>query len=156
MKLNQAIKVGKTIDELSVGDSLQVTEKIEDKDLLLYLGLTNDANPLYIQHDYALQTEYGRPIVPLVMIFGIISSNISKHLPGPGSHIVDVNLDIKAVIYHYDTLSFNLELIKIDKNSDLVTLSIEAHNQDKVRVLDAVVMVRPPKLIERKEEEEHE
>ncbi len=36
---------------------------IEDKDLLLYLGLTDDANPLYIQHDYALQTPLGRPVV---------------------------------------------------------------------------------------------
>ncbi|NYA63158.1 enoyl-CoA hydratase, partial [Lactobacillus salivarius] len=42
---------GKTIDEIKEGDSLTVTESISDRDLLLYLGITNDNNPLYIQHD---------------------------------------------------------------------------------------------------------
>lgn len=45
-------KMGKLITEIQEGDQLSVTESIEDKDILLYLGLTNDANPLFIQHDY--------------------------------------------------------------------------------------------------------
>lgn len=39
------IKLGKSIDEIQEGDSLTVTEIIEDKDILLYLGLTNDWEP---------------------------------------------------------------------------------------------------------------
>lgn len=45
------IKLGKTIDEIQEGDSLTVTEIIETRDVLLYLGLTNDDNPLYVQYD---------------------------------------------------------------------------------------------------------
>ena len=37
---------GKTIDEIKEGDSLTVTESISDRDLLLYLGITNDNNPM--------------------------------------------------------------------------------------------------------------
>ena len=44
----KARKIGKTIDEIEEGDSLSLTESIEDNQILLYLGLTNDANPLYI------------------------------------------------------------------------------------------------------------
>lgn len=53
MNIGKPRKLGKTIEDIEEGDSLSLTESIEDKDLLLYLGLTNDANPLYIQHDYA-------------------------------------------------------------------------------------------------------
>lgn len=92
MLLRKGMKQGKKINELVVGERLQLTEKIEDKDLLLYLGLTNDNNPLYIQHDYAMDTPFKEPIVPTIMLNGIITSAISKHLPGPGTHIREQNL----------------------------------------------------------------
>ena len=64
MNIGKPRKLGKTINEIEEGDSLSLTESIEDNQLLLYLGLTNDANPLYIQHDFAQKTEYHQPIVP--------------------------------------------------------------------------------------------
>lgn len=36
----KARKIGKTIDEIEEGDSLSLTESIEDNQILLYLGLT--------------------------------------------------------------------------------------------------------------------
>nr|WP_240626635.1 MaoC/PaaZ C-terminal domain-containing protein [Vagococcus vulneris] len=146
--LNFTNKIGKTINELAEGQSISMTETIEDQQLLLYLGLTNDANPLFIQHDFSRHTEYERPIVPTVMLMGIISSTVSKHLPGPGSNIVNFSFNLVQPIYHYETLTFHFEVIKVDKMKDVVTISIEAHNYNEQRVLDSVVMVRPPQLIE--------
>lgn len=147
MNIGKPRKLGKTIEEIEEGDSLSLTESIEDQQLLLYLGLTNDANPLFIQHDYAQQTEYERPIVPMVMLNGIISSAISKHLPGPGSHIVNFSMNLIEPIYHYETLTFNFEVIKVDKMKNVVTISVEGNNQEGDRVLDSVVMVQPPLII---------
>lgn len=96
MDIGKPRKLGKTIDEIEEGESLSVTESIEDNQLLLYLGLTNDANPLYIQHDYARQTAYERPIVPSIMLMGIVTSAISKHLPGPGSHVVKFFCELRG------------------------------------------------------------
>ncbi len=76
--LGKKRKIGRLISDISVGEKLVLTEAIEDKDLLLYLGLTNDANPLYIQHDYASQTPLKRPIVPAIMLTGMITSAISN------------------------------------------------------------------------------
>ncbi|MDR0920931.1 MAG: enoyl-CoA hydratase [Lactobacillales bacterium] len=147
MDFGKSRKLGKTIDEIEEGDSLSLTESIEDRQLLLYLGLTNDANPLYIQHDYAEKTEYGQPIVPTIMLMGIITSAISKHLPGPGSHVVNFSLNLLEPVHHYETLTFNFEVIKIDKMKEVVTISVEAINEEEDRVLDAVVMVQPPNLL---------
>ena len=53
MKLqNQDIKIGKTIDELVEGETFSLSETIKNREILLYLGLTNDDNPLYSQYDY--------------------------------------------------------------------------------------------------------
>ncbi|MBM7688029.1 enoyl-CoA hydratase [Enterococcus ureilyticus] len=155
MNIGKPRKLGKTIEDIEEGDSLSLTESIEDKELLLYLGLTNDANPLYIQHDYAQKTEYGKPIVPSIMLMGIITSAISKHLPGPGSHVVNFSVNFVEPVFHYETLTFQFEVIKVDKMKDVVTISIEVVNEEEDRVLDAVVMVQPPQVtIEDLEEKE--
>ncbi|WP_240077981.1 MaoC/PaaZ C-terminal domain-containing protein [Enterococcus gallinarum] len=154
MNIGKPRKLGKKIDVIEEGDSLSLTESIEDSQLLLYLGLTNDANPLYIQHDYTQKTEYQRPIVPSVMLMGIITSAISKHLPGPGSHVVNFSVNFIEPVFHYETLTFDFEVIKVDKMKDVVTISVEAVNTQEDRVLDAVVMVQPPKIVEEGEENE--
>ena len=154
MNIGKPRKLGKTIEEIHEGDSLSLTEVIEDKDLLLYLGLTNDANPVYIQHDYAEETEYGQPIVPSIMLMGIITSAISKHLPGPGSHVVNFTVNFVAPVFHYATLTFQFEVIMVDKMKNVVTLSIDAVNSSGNRVLDAVVMVQPPLVLNEIEEKE--
>ncbi len=89
MNIGKPRKIGKVLKISRKAIRYPLTESIEDNQLLLYLGLTNDANPLYIQHDYTQNTEYQRPIVPSIMLMGIITSAVSKHLPGPGSHVVN-------------------------------------------------------------------
>lgn len=147
MNIGRPRKIGKTIDTIKEGDSLSLTEVIEDQQLLLYLGLTSDANPLYIQHDYANQTEYEQPIVPSIMLTGIITSAISKHLPGAGSHVVNLSVNFVTPVYHYETVTFTFEVMKVDKMKEVVTISVEAMNLSEQRVLDAVVLVQPPKKL---------
>ncbi|MCO5496383.1 MaoC family dehydratase [Enterococcus innesii] len=156
MNIGKPRKIGKSIEDIEEGDSLSLTESIEDNQLLLYLGLTNDANPLYIQHDYTKNTEYQRPIVPSIMLMGIITSAVSKHLPGPGSHVVNFSVNFIEPVYHYETLTFEFEVIKVDKMKDVVTISVEAINTEDHRILDAVVMVQPPKAVAVNEEEQQD
>nr|WP_204243743.1 MaoC/PaaZ C-terminal domain-containing protein [Trichococcus ilyis] len=147
------IKLGKSIDEIQEGDSLTVTEIIEDKDILLYLGLTNDGNPLYIQHDYSQTTRFQKPIVPTVLLVGILTSNVSKHLPGPGSHIVDVSLNVIEPIYHNSTITFNFEVERVDERREQVTISVVGTNMENERVLDAELIVETPRKLVFDEEE---
>lgn len=156
MDIGKLNKLGKTIDEIEEGQTMSVTEAIEDDQILLYLGLTNDANPLYIQHDYAQKTVYEQPIVPSVLLMGIVTSTVSKHLPGPGSHIVNFSVNFVEAVYHYEMLTFLFEVIKVDKHKEDVTLSVEAVNTEGKRVLDAVVMVQPPMVYKEGSEENNE
>lgn len=146
--LSRKRPLGKKIEEITMGEKLKLTEKIADKDLLLYLGLTNDGNPLYIQHDFALQTTYEKPIVPTIMLTGVITSATSKYLPGPGSHIVEQHLTFPKPVYHYATVEFILEVIDINKAENLIVIKVEAYDEKEEIVITGTVMVRPPKIIE--------
>jgi len=142
--IRKGIKLGKKVDELSVGERLHLIEEIEDKDLLLYLGLTNDSNPLYIQHDYAIDTPYKKPIVPVIMLNGIISAAISKHIPGPGSRIIGQNLEYDEPVFHYETINIVLEVQHIDVSQNIIDVSVIATNENQKTVIEGIVRVMPP------------
>lgn len=137
-------KLGREIDEISEGEKLTLTEKIEDKDLLLYLGLTNDSNPLFIQHDYASQTPYKKPIVPTVMLTGIVTSAVSKYLPGPGSKVLKQNLAFPNPAYHYATVEYRFEVVKVDKESHSIMIEVSASDEDNRTVVEGSLKVCPP------------
>jgi 3-hydroxybutyryl-CoA dehydratase len=137
-------KLGRNISEITVGEKLVLNEKIEDKDLLLYLGLTDDANPLYIQHDYASQTPLKRPIVPAIMLTGIITSAISKYLPGPGSHITKQEIRFLEPVYHYENLQFTFEVTNVDHENHLIDIKVEALRNEAEHVLEGKLSVCPP------------
>lgn len=148
MLLGRKRKLGRKIDEISKGEKLSLTEKIEDKDLLLYLGLTNDANPLYIQHDYASQTSYKKPIVPTIMLTGIIGSAVSKYLPGPGSHILKQDIDFVKPVYHYGTVQFLFEVVEVHQSTNTIQISVKGTNEEEEIVLQGLIVVCPPERLE--------
>ncbi|WP_284139813.1 MULTISPECIES: MaoC/PaaZ C-terminal domain-containing protein [unclassified Virgibacillus] len=136
--------LGKQINMLAIGDRYKSVYRIEDKDLLLYLGLTNDANPLYIQHDYASQTSYSKPIVPSVMLCGMISAVISMHLPGPGSHIVKQDMTYPKPVFHYTEITFVVEIISIDHANHMVEISAVGFDEEGDEVISGKMYVCPP------------
>ncbi|MCM3711750.1 MaoC/PaaZ C-terminal domain-containing protein [Sporosarcina luteola] len=148
MILGKKRRIGREIDKIVEGEKLKLTEKIEDKDLLLYLGLTNDSNPLYIQHDYASRTEYDKPIVPTIMLNGIITSAISKYLPGPGSHVAEQHLAFPNHVHHYETIDFLFEVIRVEIEKGSVVIQVEAANEDGKTVISGTVTVIPPSIRE--------
>ncbi|MBU9710634.1 MaoC/PaaZ C-terminal domain-containing protein [Evansella tamaricis] len=137
-------KIGRTIDGLKVGDKIELTKEVEDKDILLYLGFTDDANPVYIQHDYASRTPYEKPIVPQIMLNGFVSSVISMYLPGPGSSIKKISLSYPKPLYHYGTLHLKMEISGIDEKEHSVFLKVYGKDELDDEVLYGEVEVCPP------------
>lgn len=147
MLLGKKRKLGRKIEDMTVGEKLKLTENIEDKDLLLYLGLTNDGNPLYIQHDFASQTKFEKPVVPTAMLTGIVTSAVSKYLPGPGSYINEQHLKFKKPVYHYATIDFLLEVTEVNINANEVTVRVEASDEHGDMVLAGIVKANPPQVL---------
>ncbi len=137
-------KLGKTVTELTVGDRFSLKTKVEDKDILLYLGLTEDANPLYIQHDYASQTPYKRPLVPTVMLYGIVTSLVSTHLPGPGSHITKHTLTFPEPLYHYEEITTTISVKAINEKHNQIFMDVISYNEKNEVVIEGELEVRPP------------
>ncbi|WP_308788478.1 MaoC/PaaZ C-terminal domain-containing protein [Planomicrobium stackebrandtii] len=148
MLLGKKRKLGRTVEEIKIGEKLKLTEKIEDKDLLLYLGLTNDSNPLYIQHDFASQTVFEKPVVPTIMLTGILTSAVSKHIPGPGSYINGQQLKFLKPVHHYATIDFLLEVIEVDIRHNEIIVKVEGIDENGEIALQGQITANPLRILE--------
>ncbi|WP_280769889.1 MaoC/PaaZ C-terminal domain-containing protein [Salipaludibacillus daqingensis] len=137
-------KLGRTIDQLKVGDDFVVEKQIEDKDILLFLGFTNDANPIYLQHDYASRTPFHKPIVPNIMLNGFVSSVISMNLPGPGSAILEQHLSFPKPMYHYGTLRLVVTITEVEVKEHKVHVAISGKDEYDETVMTGSLIVSPP------------
>lgn len=145
MLLGKKRKLGRRVEEIKIGEKLKLTEKIEDKDLLLYLGLTNDSNPLYIQHDFASQTAFEKPVVPNIMLTGILTSAVSKYIPGPGSYITGQQLKFLKPIHHYATIDFLLEVAEVDIKHNEVVIHVQGIDENGELAIQGQITANPPK-----------
>ncbi|MBP0724039.1 MaoC family dehydratase N-terminal domain-containing protein [Bacillus sp. RG28] len=144
--LTKKIKNGRKLEDLSVGEKLIITEHFEEKHIYLYLAMTGDTNPLYTQYNYASQTKYKKPIVPSMLVTNVISSAVTKHLPGPGSHIVNMEIQFSGHIHHNETVSIHFVIDSIDNENKLVTINVSVLNKAQNQIASGKLIVVPPTL----------
>ena len=77
--------IGKTFDQLKVGDSDRFSKTITDADVYLFAGVTGDLNPAHIDETYAKGTFFKTRIAHGMLSAGFVSAVIGMRLPGPGS-----------------------------------------------------------------------
>lgn len=142
--LTKKAKIGRKLEDISIGEKLIVTEHIDEKHIYLYLALTGDTNPLYTQYNYASQTKYNKPIVPSFIISGLVSAAVTKHLPGPGSHIVKKELQFDQHIYHNETISIHFEVVEINLDLNEVCINVSVLNKTQTEIANGKLTVIPP------------
>ena len=137
--------VGKTIDELHLGDSAEFAKTISESDIYLYAGITGDFNPAHINEAYARKTFFKTRIVHGMLVAGFISTVGANMLPGPGTVYVRQELDFLAPVHIGDTITARVEVIEIMGNKNRVRLKTTCVNQDGVEVVNGVATLSPPK-----------
>ena len=137
--------IGKTIEELSPGDSAEFTKTVSESDIYLYAGITGDFNPAHINHEYAANTFFKARIAHGMLSAGFISAVIGTKLPGPGTIYREQNLKFMAPVHINDTIKAVVEVISIDLEKKTVTLATRCFKQDDTLVLDGTALVNPPR-----------
>ena len=77
--------IGKTLNELKIGDKAEFAKTISEFDIYMFAGITGDFNPAHINEDYAKQTFFKTRIAHGILTAGLISTVIGTKLPGTGT-----------------------------------------------------------------------
>jgi len=137
--------IGKSIEQIEVGDADEFTKTISESDIYLFAGVTGDLNPAHINETYAKDTFFKSRIAHGMLLAGFISAVIGMKLPGPGAIYIRQELKFLAPARIGDTITARVEVTHIRAEKNRITLKTTCTNQDDTLVMDGEALISPPK-----------
>lgn len=137
--------MGKTINELKIGDRDYVVKTITETDVYLYAGITGDFNPAHINQVESEKTMFKGRIAHGMLTAGLISAVLGTKLPGPGTIYLGQELKFTKPVRFGDTIKAEAEIIEIIPEKNRLKLKTTCTNQNNEVVLEGVATVLAPK-----------
>ena len=137
--------IGKTIEQLTIGDKACFSKTISETDVYLFAGITGDLNPAHINEVEASQGIFKGRIAHGILVTGLISTVLGMYLPGPGTIYMGQDLRFLAPVKIGDTIRAEAEVIEIIKEKNRVRLKTTCVNQEGRLVIDGSALVMPPR-----------
>lgn len=137
--------IGKSIQEISVGDVASFQKTITESDVYLYAGVTGDLNPVHINAVHAEASFFKERIAHGMLSAGLISAVLGLQLPGPGTIYLSQSLKFTAPVRIGDTVRAQVEVIDRNEEKNRIQLKTTCLNQKDEVVLSGEATVMPPK-----------
>jgi 3-hydroxybutyryl-CoA dehydratase len=139
---------GKSIHELKIGDSAQISKTITESDIELFARATGDFNPVHLDQAYAEKTMFKGRIAHGALSIGFLSTVLGNLLPGHGTIYLSQELKFLAPVRIGDTITAKVEVMELILEKNRVKFKTTCMNQDGKIVADGVAWVMPPKKAE--------
>ncbi|MGD9733290.1 MAG: MaoC family dehydratase [Desulfamplus sp.] len=137
--------MGRTIEELKIGDFEEFSKTISESDIYMFAGISGDMNPAHIDAPYAAKTFFKGRIAHGILVGSFISTVIGMKIPGPGTIYLEQHYKFLAPVRIGDTITAKVEVVEIKSEKNKVTLQTRCFNQNGVMVIDGTAVVSPPK-----------
>ena len=137
--------IGKTIEQLNVGDSAEFAKTVSEADVYMYAGITGDFNPAHVNEIYAKNTFFKTRIAHGMLTAGFISAVLANQLPGPGTIYMKQEISFLAPVRIGDTITARVEVTELIPEKNRVRLKTTCTNEDGKQVVDGEALMSPPK-----------
>jgi 3-hydroxybutyryl-CoA dehydratase len=135
---------GKSIRELKIGDSAQISKKIAETDINDFARVTGDFNPLHLDQAYAEKTIFKGRIAHGLLSMGLLSTILGNILPGHGTIYLSQEVKFLAPVRIGDTITARVEVIELLPEKNRAKFKTTCTNQDGKVVVDGVAWGMPP------------
>ncbi|MGI5949207.1 MaoC family dehydratase [Peptoniphilus sp.] len=136
--------IGKTIDELKVGDSASFAKTVTEADAYNYAGVSGDFNPAHINEEYAKNTKFETRIAHGMISAGFISAVLGTQLPGPGTIYLGQELKFTHPVHYGDTITATCTVEELIPEKNRVILKTTCTNQFGYVVIEGKATVLAP------------
>jgi len=136
---------GKSIHELKVGDSAQISKTITESDINDFAKVTGDFNPVHLDQTYAKKTIFKGRIAHGLLSVGLLSTVLGTILPGYGTIYLSQEVRFLAPVRIGDTITAKVEVIELIPEKNRAKFRTTCINQDGKEVVDGVAWAMPPK-----------
>jgi len=137
--------IGKTIEELHIGDKASHIKVITENDIKLFGEITGDYNPAHFDDEYAKTTIFKKRIAHGMLVGSLFSKLLGLDLPGPGSIYISQTLRFKRPVYFGDKITAEIKITAINIERNRVIFECIAYNQNNEKVVIGEAELMPPK-----------
>jgi 3-hydroxybutyryl-CoA dehydratase len=135
---------GRSIYELKVGDSAQISKTITEIDINDFAKATGDFNPVHLDQAYAEKTIFKGRIAHGLLSVGLFSTILGNILPGHGTIYLSQEAKFLAPVRIGDTITAKVEVLELNADKNRVKFKTICTNQDGKVVIDGVAWGMPP------------
>jgi len=136
---------GKSIDELKIGESAELSRTITEEIVNDFARVTGDTNPVHTDQAYAEKTIFKGRIAHGVFSLGIFSSILGNILPGYGTIYLSQEVKFLAPVRIGDTITARVEVLELILEKNRAKFKTTCTNQDGKAVVDGTAWAMPPK-----------
>jgi acyl dehydratase len=112
----------RVLKHLKIGQSAKDRRTFTKEDVAEYSDLTGDANPLFIDPEFARENGFSDCLIPGPLLSGMFSDLLGTRLPGRGTNWLKQNLHFPAPAYVGDEITATVEIIRLRPEKNLVNL----------------------------------
>ncbi|OGP69381.1 MAG: enoyl-CoA hydratase [Deltaproteobacteria bacterium RBG_13_47_9] len=134
----------KTIHELKVGDSAQISKMITEEMINDFARATGDFNPIHLDQRYAEKTFFKGRIAHGALSIGLLSAILGNILPGYGTLYLSQEVRFLAPVRIGDTLIARVEVIELIPEKNRAKFKTTCSNQEGQMVVDGTAWAMPP------------
>jgi len=136
---------GKSIHELKIGDSAQISQIITESTIELFARATGDFNPIHLDQTYAEKTMFKGRIAHGLLSVGLLSTILGTILPGHGTIYLSQEVKFLAPVRIGDIITARVEVIELIPGKNRAKFRTSCLNQDGKIVVDGIAWAMPPK-----------
>jgi 3-hydroxybutyryl-CoA dehydratase len=135
---------GRVFEDLSVGDSAEITRTVTEAVIEAFAAVSTDSNPVHLDAAYAEGTIFKGRIAHGMLSGAYISAVIGMQLPGPGTIYLSQALRFRRPVRPGDEVTARVTVEALDPKRGEVTLSTVCEVAGK-RVVEGEAVVLAPR-----------
>lgn len=137
-------EIGKTFDELYIGEKAHFTKTISEMDVYAFAGISGDFNPMHVNEEYAKGSAFKRRIAHGFVPQSLCAPILGMKLPGLGTILLEVSSRFRKPTYFGDTITATAEVSEKLQDKKWVRLKLTWINQNHELVAEGSALVLPP------------
>ncbi len=106
-----------------VGQEVSVTRVFTQADFDRFARLSGDDNPIHTDAEFSKRAKFGRTVAHGMLLYSIICSVLSRHLPGPETVQIEQELMFPSPTYTGEVLSIHLQVTSLDAEEYTANIS---------------------------------
>ena len=133
--------VESTFEELLIGQKKKFSMKIDESMLNNFATLSGDFNPLHMDEEYAVTTNFKKRVCHGMLLASFFSRLVGMYIPGKNSLYFSQSLNFRNPGFINDEITVEGEIIDKKSTTKLITLKTTIHNQTGRCLIDGVAKV---------------